>query len=67
MVEQNAKSREFSSPLDWLIESNMVQVCMRVKLPEKTLLEFADEDTFKVYYSDVGIFNNFKKCWCYSS
>lgn len=57
VVEQNAKSREFSSPLDWLVESNMVQVCMRVKLPEKPLLGFADEDTFKVYYSDVGIFN----------
>lgn len=57
VVEQNAKSREFSSPLDWLVESNMVQVCMRVKLPEKPLLGFADEDTFKVYYSDVSIFN----------
>ena len=57
VVEQNAKSREFSSPLDWLVEINMVQVCMRVKLPEKPLLGFADEDTFKVYYSDVGIFN----------
>lgn len=57
VVEQNAKSREFSSPLDWLVESSMVQVCMRVKLPEKPLLGFADEDTFKVYYSDVGIFN----------
>lgn len=57
VVEQNAKSREFSSPLDWLVESNMVQVCMRVKLPEKPFLGFADEDTFKVYYSDVGIFN----------
>lgn len=26
-IEANAKSRDFSSPLDWLIESDMVQVC----------------------------------------
>ena len=57
VVEPNAKSREFSLPLDWLIESNMVQLCKCVKLPEKLLLGFVDENTFKVYYSDVGIFN----------
>ncbi len=57
VVEPNAKSREFSLPLDWLIESNMVQLCKCVKLPEKPLLGFVDENTFKVYYSDVGIFN----------
>lgn len=57
VVEPNAKSREFSLPLDWLIESNMVQLCKCVKLPEKPLLGFVDENTFRVYYSDVGIFN----------
>ena len=35
----------------------MVQVCKCIKLPEKPLLGFVDEDTFKVYYSDVGVFN----------
>lgn len=34
----------------------MVQICKCVKLPEKLLLGFVDNDTFKVYYSDVGIF-----------
>ncbi len=57
VVEPNAKSREFSLPLDWLIESNMVELCKCVKLPEKPLLGFVNENTFKVYYSDVGIFN----------
>ena len=57
VVESNAKSRDFSLPLEWLAESNMVQVCKCIKLPEKPLLGFADEDTFKIYYSDVGIFN----------
>ena len=57
VIEANAKSREYLLPLNWLIESNMVQICKCVKKPEKPLLGFVDNDTFKVYYSDVGIFN----------
>ena len=57
VILSNAKSREYLLPLNWLIESNMVQICKCVKKPEKPLLGFVDNDTFKVYYSDVGIFN----------
>ncbi len=57
VINSDAKSREYSSPLNWLIESNMVQMCKCIKRPEKPLLGFVDEDVFKVYYSDVGIFN----------
>ncbi len=56
-VDSNAKSREYSTPLNWLEASNMIQICKCVKIPQKPLLGFVDEDTFKVYYSDVGIFN----------
>ena len=57
VISKKAKSRDYASPLEWLVESNMVQVCKCVKLPEKPLLGFIDEETFKIYYSDVGIFN----------
>ncbi len=57
VIEADAKSREYALPLSWLVESNMVQICKCVKLPEKPLLGFTDNDVFKVYYSDVGIFN----------
>lgn len=57
VVKTNAKSREYILPLNWLVESNMVQMCKCVKLPEKPLRGFVDENVFKVYYSDVGIFN----------
>lgn len=56
-IDSTAKSREYSLPLNWLEASNMVQICKCVKLPEKPLLGFVDQETFKVYYSDVGIFN----------
>ena len=57
VIEADAKSREYLLPLEWLIESNMVQLCKCVKKPEKPLLGFADNETFKAYYSDVGVFN----------
>ena len=57
VISSDAKKREYSLPLNWLIESNMVQICKCVKLPEKPLLGFVDNDIFKIYYSDVGVFN----------
>lgn len=57
VIESDAKSRDYSLPLDWLIESNMVQICKRVKRAENPLLGFIEENVFKIYYSDVGIFN----------
>ena len=57
VIDSSAKAREYAQPLNWLVESNMVQMCKCVKLPEKPLLGFTDNDTFKIYYSDVGVFN----------
>ena len=56
-IEENAKAREYMQPLNWLEESNLIQICKCVKLPEVPIKGFIDEDTFKAYYSDVGIFN----------
>ena len=56
-IDSEAKSRDYQFPLNWLEESNMVEICRCVKISEKPLLGFVDNDTFKVYYSDVGIFN----------
>ncbi len=57
VISSDAKSREYYLPLNWLEESNMVQICKCVKNPQKPLLGFVDNDTFKVYFSDIGIFN----------
>ena len=57
IVDSDAKSREYCTPLNWLEASNMVQISKCVKIPQKPLLGFVNEGIFKVYYSDVGIFN----------
>ena len=56
-IDKNAKSRDYSSSLNWLEESNMVQICKCIKQPNKPLNAYTDEDIFKIYYSDVGILN----------
>lgn len=57
VIDSNVKSRDYILPLSWLIESNMVQICECTKLPEKPLRGFTNNDIFKLYFSDVGIFN----------
>ena len=57
VIDKNAKSRDYSLPLDWLCESNMVQLCKCIKVPEIPLRGFVNNEVFKVYYSDVGILN----------
>lgn len=57
-IANDARSREYVSPLDWLEASNMVQTSFCVKTPEIPLKAFVDLDTFKLYLSDVGILNS---------
>lgn len=57
-VSKNAKSRDYELPLDWLLSANMVQKVNCVKTIEKPLKGFEDNDTFKLFLSDIGILNN---------
>ncbi len=54
-ISDGARRREYSLPLEWLEASNMVLKTKRVKLPEIPLEGFVDEDTFKIFLSDVGV------------
>ena len=60
-VDKGARAREYETSLDWLEASNMVLVSNIVKVPEVPLMEFVDNNTFKLYLSDVGILNNILK------
>lgn len=58
LVNKNARSREYESSVNWLINSNMVLKTKCVTLPQIPLEGFSDEETFKLYLSDVGILNS---------
>ena len=60
-VIKDARARDYETALDWLLASNMVIKCKCVKNPEIPLEGFVEQDTFKLYLSDVGILNNVLK------
>lgn len=58
---KDARARDYETPLDWLLASNMVLLSKCSKKPEIPLEGFVDMDAFKIYLSDVGILNHVLK------
>ncbi len=54
-IEKNANKRNFESAIDWLEASEMIYKCKFVNKVEVPLKVYAQEDTFKLYLSDIGI------------
>lgn len=54
-IEKGANKRGFESAIDWLESSEMVYRCKYVNKVEIPLKVYAQEDTFKLYLSDIGI------------
>ena len=60
-ISKDARNRDYATSLDWLEVSNMVIKCKCVKNPAIPLEGFVDDDTFKLYLSDIGVLNNILK------
>ena len=60
-ISKDARARDYATSLDWLEASNMVIKCKCVKNPAIPLEGFVDDDTFKLYLSDIGILKNILK------
>ena len=58
ILEKNARSRKYRNPIVWLMASKLVLIANNVKRVEIPLKVFADENTFKLYLSDVGLLLN---------
>lgn len=54
-VEHNARKRDYESPIEWLLASNLIISCNLVNRFETPLKAFSDPDYFKLYLNDVGI------------
>lgn len=52
----DAKKDRFETALDWLVASYMILNCQCVTTPSIPLAGFVDNDTYKFYFSDIGIF-----------
>lgn len=60
-IEKNARKRDYEMPLDWLIASNLIIKSSKVKTPAIPPRGFIDNDSFKLFLSDVGILRNIVK------
>ncbi|MCM1121968.1 MAG: ATP-binding protein [Eubacterium sp.] len=54
-LEKNARSREYSGCIEWLIDSGIISACYCLSYPELPLKGNYDASKFKLYYSDTGL------------
>lgn len=55
-IGSDAKKDRFETAIDWLVASYMINCCKCVTSGSIPLAGFVDNDTFKFYFSDIGIF-----------
>lgn len=54
-IAKNARSREYSGCIDWLIDARVVMQCNCLLYPELPLKGNTDESKYKLYYPDTGL------------
>lgn len=54
-IKKNARSREYSGCIDWLIDARVIMQCNCLLYPELPLKGNIDESKYKLYYPDTGL------------
>lgn len=54
-IDKNARSREYTGCIEWLVDSGVVVECHCLNFPELPLKGNADDSKFKLYYPDTGL------------
>lgn len=54
-INRNARSREYTGCIEWLIDAGVVTECNCLFYPELPLKGNADDSKFKLYYPDTGL------------
>ncbi len=54
-IERNARSREYSGCIDWLIDAGVITSCNCLNYPELPLKGNVEVSKFKLYYPDTGL------------
>lgn len=61
VISSNARSRDYESSIEWLIQSGIVLECNLVKTPKMPLEIYKESKIFKLYLSDCGLLMNLAK------
>ncbi len=56
LINSNARSREYSTPMEWLVQSEIVLRCNMIVSPKIPLEGYKDDSIFKIYFNDIGLF-----------
>ncbi len=56
VIERGAKSKDYASCLDWIEDAGILYSCYNLSIPELPLSGNAEENIFKIYMSDTGLF-----------
>ncbi len=54
-IKETAVKRDYYGPIDWLASSGMVYKINKLEIPNTPIKSYANQDSFKLYMSDVGI------------
>lgn len=54
-IDKNARSREYTGCIEWLIDSGIILQCNCLQFPELPLKGNIEESKYKLYYSDTGL------------
>jgi uncharacterized protein len=55
LIDDTANKKSYDTAIDWLIHSNLVNLCTLNELPKLPLVAYEKPNFFKVYLSDVGL------------
>lgn len=61
LISSNARSRDYETSVEWLIQSGIVLECNLVKTPKIPLEIYKETKIFKLYLSDCGLLMNLSK------
>ena len=54
-IEKNARSREYTGCIEWLIDAGVITECKCLHFPELPLKGNTEESKYKIYYPDTGL------------
>ena len=54
-INKNARSREYTGCIEWLIDAGVITECQCLRYPELPLKGNIEEGKFKLYYPDTGL------------
>ena len=56
-IKKGARAKEFEDAINWLVAAGLVLKINRVDIPTLPLNAYADMDSFKLYFIDIGLLN----------